>query len=192
MKTIVWDVDDVLNDLMRVWFERAWLPAHRSCTLSYGQLAANPPHEILGVSLKEYQESLDAFRRTEPGRLEPVPEVLAWFHTHGCGFRHIALSSVPLCATEVSAAWVLKHFGCWIRSFNVVPSRREGDGAIDYDQDKADFLRWWGRADIFIDDNRFNVEAACALGIESVLMPRPWNESRKSLRGTLSYLAGLA
>ena len=42
MKTIVWDVDDVLNDLMAAWFYEAWLPAHRDCTVTYAQIAQNP------------------------------------------------------------------------------------------------------------------------------------------------------
>ncbi len=50
MKTIVWDIDDVLNDLTRAWFETAWLPAHRECRLTYEELKVNPPHELLGTS----------------------------------------------------------------------------------------------------------------------------------------------
>ena len=43
MKTVIWDVDDVLNDLMRCWFEKSWLLSHPECTLTYEDLTQNPP-----------------------------------------------------------------------------------------------------------------------------------------------------
>ena len=72
MKTIVWDVDDVLNDLMKVWF-KGWTSSGGSlCPLSYDQLTGNPPHEILKISMPEYLASLDAFRLSRK-RLEGRP-----------------------------------------------------------------------------------------------------------------------
>ena len=44
MLTLAWDVDDVLNDLMQVWLEEAWLPAHPECNVTYRDLTSNPPH----------------------------------------------------------------------------------------------------------------------------------------------------
>ena len=35
MKTIVWDVDDVLNDLMRDWLTQWWMPAHPETKIDY-------------------------------------------------------------------------------------------------------------------------------------------------------------
>lgn len=192
MKTIVWDVDDVLNDLMRAWFERAWLPANSSCRMRYEDLANNPPHEILGISLNDYRRSLDAFRRSHLGSLLPVPESLAWFHEHGKRFRHMALTSVPLQTADISAGWVMRHFGRWIRSFNVVPSPRPGDGALDYDHTKRDFLRHAGKVDVFVDDSPKNIREVGELGVATALMPRPWNGGVRTIAECLEYVAILA
>ena len=51
MLTIVWDVDDVLNDLMAVWFRDAWLPKHAACPVRYEEITENPPHRVLGSSV---------------------------------------------------------------------------------------------------------------------------------------------
>ena len=193
MKTIAWDVDDVLNDLMRTWFERCWLPSHPDCPISHNQISENPPHALLGVSKSEYLASLDDFRLSEIAReMVPVPEVLAWFHQHGEHFRHIALTATPLCAAPASAAWVMRHFGRWIRSFHMVPSPRQGEQIPVYDESKEDFLRWWGRVDILVDDNPLNVASAQALGIQAILIPRPWNQSQLTLAEALDVLTSLA
>lgn len=189
MKTIVWDVDDVLNDLMRDWLEQAWKPSHPECGLAYDQVVENPPHRVLGISLKDYQVSLDCFRSDKFAGMAPVPEALAWFHQYGNMFRHIALTSVPLAGAGVSSGWVFKHFGQWIRSFNIVPSHREGSGVFQYDQTKADFLTWWGKADIVVvDDNSTTIRAMRDLGIPAVLAPRPWNSSHQTLAEALGAL----
>ena len=193
MKTIVWDVDDVLNDLMRTWLECAWVPAHPDCPIGYEQVSENPPHSILGISLFEYLASLDEFRLSETAReMAPVPEVLDWFHLHGKPFRHVALTATPLSAAPASAAWVMSRFGWWIRSFHVVPSPREGKQIPVYDRSKEDFLRWWSRIDILVDDNPLNISSAQALGLQVVLIPRPWNKSQVTLAEALNTLTSLA
>ncbi len=193
MLTIIWDVDDVLNDLMFVWFEQAWRPCHPECRLALEDLSENPPHRLLGVSLGEYLTSLDAFRLSEKGicQLTPVPELLAWFHRHGKRFRHVALTATPMAAAPLSARWVLQHFGFWIRSVSFVPSKREGEKIPAYDQDKGEFLQWWGRGDVAVDDNPQTLTAAAALGLRGVLIPRPWNRSELTLAATLELLASL-
>ena len=42
MKTIVWDVDDVLNCLTKEWFENYWLKKNPDCKISYSQINKNP------------------------------------------------------------------------------------------------------------------------------------------------------
>ena len=193
MNTVVWDVDDVLNDLMHSWFELHWLPRHPDCPITYSMISENPPHLLLGVSVTEYLASLDTFRLSEAAReMAPVPEVLGWFRSHGGHFRHIALTATPMCAAPFSAAWVMRHFGWWIRSFSIVPSVRAGEVAPIYDNSKQDFLRWWGKADILVDDNAMNIAAAQELGISTVLIPRPWNGSQLTLADALETLAGFA
>lgn len=189
MQTIVWDVDDVLNDLTRAWFEGAWHPAHPERELRYEDLTENPPHRVLGVELDPYLVSLDAFRLSEEGRnLEPAGDLLTWFRQHGAAFRHVALTATPrICAPHV-AAWVMRHFGDWIRSFHFVPSPRAQQPVPLYDQGKGEFLRWFGRADVFVDDNPAQIEEAENMGIHAVLMPRPWNKGRQNVCEALNGL----
>ena len=176
MLTIAWDVDDVLNDLMRAWLKEAWLRSHPQCTVTYEDLHSNPPHAELGASLDEYRASLDEFRRSRYlSDLLPSPEATAWFQQHGDRYRHIALTAVPLACAPISAAWTLRHFGRWIRGFCFVPSYRTGESIPHYDATKGDFLARLGNVSVLVDDHCGNVEAAAALGIQAVLMPRPWN-----------------
>ncbi|MFB0525749.1 MAG: hypothetical protein ACETVZ_09405 [Phycisphaerae bacterium] len=192
MKTIIWDVDDVLNDLMQTWLERWWLPSHPHCSINYDQISKNPPHDLLGASKSEYLASLDEFRLSEIAKeVVPVPEVLAWFHAYGDNFRHLALTATPLGSAPGSAAWVMRHFSRWIRSFHVVPSPRQGEQIPLYDKTKEDFLRWWGKVDILVDDSPMNAALAEAIGIQAVLIPRPWNQSRLTLTEALGVLTKL-
>ena len=186
---LVWDVDDVLNPLTRRWFEGMWKPGHPGCRLDYGDLTANPPHELLGVGLEVYLASLDEFRLSrEYGRMEPRPEVLEWFRRYGDRCRHIALTATPVRTAPGSAEWVLRHFGDWIRTYHVVPSRRTGERIPDYDRTKAEFLEWWGRGDILVDDSPANIEGARRAGLKTILVPQPWNGRRDSLAEGLREL----
>jgi hypothetical protein len=193
MKTIIWDVDDVLNDLMREWFEGKWLPENAGCVLDYTDLLRNPPEAILGIARAEYLRSLDDFRLASFSRLKPVPEALAWFEKHGSCHRHLALTSVPLNAAPLSAEWVSRHFGRWIRSFNFVPSPRDSDVASPvFDRTKQDFLRWLNLSDtVVVDDSESNITGARELGIPGVLVPRPWNQGRGTIPQALEHLDSL-
>ncbi len=174
---MIWDVDDVLNDLMGAWFDGWWHPAHPGCTVTSADLTANPPHAVLGVSEGEYLASLDRFREERFAALVPRPEALAWFSTHGDRSHHVALTAVPSSFAHLSAGWVIRHFGAWIRTFAFVPARRGEAGLSDSRSAKADYLRWLGRGDIFVDDRPGNVDAARALGLKGIVVPRPWNDS---------------
>jgi hypothetical protein len=165
MLTIAWDVDDVLNELMREWLRQEWLPGHPACALTYEHLAENPPHRLLGASWEEYARSLDRFRNSSSARsLAPSPDVLSWLTSHGGNFRHLALTGRPLHTVPVLAEWVFFHYGKWIRTFSYVPSRDDVEMPV-YDRSKRDYLQWLGRADVLVDDNRENIEAAISLGI---------------------------
>jgi len=188
MKTIIWDVDDVLNDLMKEWFGKHWLPSHPDCAIRYEDLLENPPYNILHITIDNYRKSLDKFRMTRGSELLPVLEVHDWFKAHGSKFRHIALTAVPLSLAHISAAWVYKYFGLWIRSFNVVPSPRSTDPHFNYDQSKKEYLVWLKKGDIFIDDNLVNIAGAKDLGIETVIIPRPWNKTCGSIYKILQSL----
>ena len=192
MRTIVWDVDDVLNDLMLQWFSQGWRREHPSSAVEYGTLRENPPHVSLGVTCEEYLASMDAFRKTDAGiHLVPNAEVLAWFSAHGSRFRHIALTSRPLETAPDVAAWVMRYFGAWIRCFGVVPTRTMEE-IPTYDRGKGDFLRWLGKGDVLIDDTRENLRQADEIGITTFAWPQPWNDSLLTTTEILQTLTDMA
>jgi hypothetical protein len=192
MKTLVWDVDDVLNDLMRTWFEKAWLPAHPDCSIRYEQLQANPPDAFLGVDRHQYLASMDLFRLSPEGmELHPDDELLTWFSAHGSRFRHMALTARPLESAPAVAAWVMQYFGSWIRVFGVVPSRAPLSAPV-YDNTKGEYLRWLGKGDVLIDDSPENLAQAAALGLQTFAWPQPWNRASTSKAEILNQLLELA
>ena len=192
MLTIVWDVDDVLNDLMRSWFAEAWKPLHPRCELSYSDITENPPDHLLGVARSEYLSSLDTFRASERARrMAPNSVVLEWFQEFGAGYRHLALTARPLESTPSVAEWLFRHFGAYIRGFCVVPTRLAA-GLPTYHRHKADFLQWFGKADILVDDSKENLRQAAELGVRGVLYPQPWNRSSQTVQQALESLAKVA
>ena len=187
--TLAWDVDDVLNGLMRAWLETWWRPQHPGCMLNYEDIKKNPPHELLGVELDEYLQSLDEFRLS--GRYEqmqPNPEALEWFKKHGSSFRHVAVTAVPRIAAPVSSSWVIRHFGDWIRTFHFVPSSRPGDIPTTYKSTKAGCLKWLNRVDIFIDDNMRDIHEVSSLGTRCFLVLQPWNSGGMKIEKILEIL----
>ena len=192
MLTIVWDVDDVLNDLMYQWFTHCWRPQTPSCRLPYAELSGNPPDEALGITRAEYLNSLDAFRKTDRAlNMQPNADVLAWLEEQGARFRHIALTARPLESAPDVTHWVMRHFGAWIRCVGVVPTRTPENVPI-YDRTKGDYLKWLHCGDIMVDDSMENVAQAQALGIKTLLYPQPWNNSPLSVATILKELSDLA
>lgn len=191
MLTLVWDVDDVLNDLMYQWLERCWKVEHRNCHVGYSDLSENPPHRLLEASREQYLASLDGFRRSEAGRqLTPDPDLLLWFQNNGARFRHIALTARPLETGPEAAAWVMQHFGAWIRTFGIVPTRAHECVPI-YDYGKGDYLRWLGKGDVLIDDTLENLSQAEGLGIRGIAWPQPWNGANQLKAKILDRLSDL-
>ena len=190
MKTLIWDVDDVLNRLTFEWFEQFWKRAHADCKVCYESLTSNPPHEVLGVAFADYLDSLDDFRATEHGRnLAPVPEVLSWFEQHGHRYRHIALTARPLSSVPQVADWVFRHYGRWIRGFGFVPSHRPSDNFPSYHNDKGAWLRWIGVGDVLIDDSPTNLAQAQSAGLLPITVPQPWNSASGTFADLLERLA---
>jgi hypothetical protein len=192
MLTIVWDVDDVLNDLMRQWFTSCWLQDRAGCEISYHELIENPPDAVLSISRAEYLSSLDEFRRTERAReMEPNRIVLQWMRQHGDRFRHIALTSRPLGTAPNVADWVLRHFGAWIRCIGVVHTREDDEFPV-YDRTKGEFLDWLKCGDVMVDDSPENIRQAQSRGLKTLLYPQPWNSSTLSVDALLNELTKLA
>ncbi len=178
-KTIIWDIDDVLNSLTHDWLVLEWLPKNPTCKISYSEISQNPPHSVLGISSTTYLNSLDAFRIGQVGRhLEPSKPAMEWFCQHGASFRHIALTARPFKATPMAAEWVFGHFGRWIRAFGFVPSPRRTDDAPVYDLNKAEWLDWISRGDIFVDDSPKNIQEVARKGIATITIPQPWNHAK--------------
>ena len=189
MKTIIWDVDDVLNDLMGAWFEHYSALSGAAGSITYDRLTRNPPDELLGISRMEYLVSLDKFRLSATAeKMPPVAEIFEWFCRYGERCHNVALTAAPLCASPVSAQWVMRNFGRWIRSFNVIPTPRPGIEAAQYHSTKSDFLGWWGKADILVDDSEQNIAGALSLGMKAVLFPRPWNRSALTIKESLEMI----
>jgi len=192
MKTIAWDVDDTLNELTCIWLERWWTVKQGHPELEYDRLTENPPNRILGVELSVYRESLDEFRMSADFRfVSPRQKVMDWFLENGNKAHHLALTATPLSVAPISAAWVMLHFGRWIRSYNLLPSPRPDLPVPEYDKDKADFLDRIGHVDILVEDNPINAARAEKSGYEVVGIPQPWNSYKGDLEDALERLTSL-
>jgi len=174
---LIWDVDDVLNHFTRTWCDEWWCPRHAGPPRSYADLTENPPDAVLGVSRDIYLASIDAFREARFASLVPCAEALAWFSEHGDRCRHVALTAMPRAFAHLSAEWVIRNFGRWIRTFAFVPSARDGAAADRQWISKSDYIEWLRQGDVFIDDREENVERARRLGMHGVVVPQPWNDS---------------
>ena len=174
--TVVWDVDDVLNDLTLAWLARAWEPSRPGDVVAYADLRANPPHELLGIELGDYLASLDRFRAGEGYvALQPNPRILSWLGDNGERCHHVALTATAFRAAPTTAAWVLRHFGRWIRGFAFVPAARPGEDLPSFDRSKADWIGRLGGVAVLVDDSPANLAAAAAVGAGTVRWPQPWN-----------------
>ena len=171
---IAWDVDDVLNDLMGNWFEGKWLPEHPGCRLHFTDLTQNSPERLLGVEREAYLQSLDEYRLTKYQSMEPDKNALRWFRDCGEQYRHVVVSAVSLKAVHISAEWVYRHFGQWMRGFFVAPTSRGEKLVEGYPTTKQDIFQGWIRPDVFIDDNPANIAQAKACNIPAILRKKPW------------------
>lgn len=189
MKTIVWDIDDVLNDLTKKWLEKGWLPSHRDCTLKYEDVTENPPHQLLDITKSEYLQSLDEFRLSpQAGTMLPDVNLINWFRKYGLLFRHIALTARPRKTISPAIDWMLRYFGEWFQTFSFIPAERPGEPPGHPDREKREFLSWLGKADYFIDDSVYNVEKAKSFGIQTFLAAQPWNSSNLKIMDILNTI----
>ena len=189
MKTIVWDIDDVLNDLTRSWFDLVWKRENPYTEMKYEQLMLNPPHELLGMSREAYLSSLDRFRLSpEAEAMKPHGDVVNWFKEWGALYRHVALTARPIKTVSPAISWLMRHFGEWFEAFGFVPSWRPDENPMQPDKKKTDFLAWICKADYFIDDNTENMTGADKIGVRSFLAAQPWNNSNMMLSEILRVI----
>ena len=191
MRTIVWDIDDVLNNLAEYWLGQ-WRRDHPGVNLDYASISKNPPHELLSISFETYLKSLDQIRASVDAqeKLTPNPQILAWLKEHGHRYRHFALTARPADTAGPAAAWVLRHFGAWIRSVAFVPTRKP-PAWPNYDLTKAGYLEWLNLDAILIDDSETNVMEVKEKGLDAILFPQPWNAAAQSVSEILNQLAQL-
>jgi len=189
--TVVWDVDDVLNDLMATWLAQIWAPSHQNRAVAYADVRENPPHELLGIGLGEYLASLDAFRTGDGyAALAPNPRIVRWLEVNGGRCHHVALTATAFRAAPFTAAWVLGHFGRWIREFAFVPAARSGEDLPRFDRDKGEWIARRSGAVALVDDSPANLAAAAAVGAGTVRWPQPWNGDPAGPEDPLAELDG--
>jgi hypothetical protein len=189
-KTIVWDLDDVLNPFTESWLKLGWQVEHPECRTAYAELRSNPPLRELNASPDAYLDSLDRFRVSSAGRnLQPHPLLFDWFERSGDRFHHHVLTARPLKTVEAAAAWVFTRFGRWIRHFHFVPSPRPGEILPASATTKAEVLARLGPVDFFIDDSPQHVAAAAARGLRAYVFPQPWNGAELSASQILAALS---
>jgi len=189
---ILWDVDDVLNQLMDEWLS-FWKNSqpHETPATQISQITKNPPNQILGISIEEYLASLDEFRNSDLGRnLSPNPKVLHWFEEFGDKYVHFALTARPKETMPTQAAWIYEHFGKWIHSVvSVNPSRPglECSGHRVF-SNKASFVQWLDKPTVLIDDSEENIRTAKEHCQTVLLFPQPWNSSNQTAEELLLKL----
>ena len=189
MITVAWDVDDVLNDLMWAWFHQEWVPAHPECPLHYADIRRNPPHEVLGISISDYLSSIDAFRISEKaGRLRPRLEVIDWLQSQGSSCLNVAVTARPTDSLPEMSHWLFRHFGSHIRALGIVPVRLKAGEPVHH-RSKGEFLRWFGKIDVLVDDSQENIDSAESSGVRGILFPQPWNSGNKTVQDTLHLLS---
>ena len=172
---LIWDIDDVLNELTALCIETTAQKLKPGIKLE--QLADNPPLKELECSLGEYRRILDECRDQYLYSRPPIPEVLEFFQEWGTHFRSVTLSSCPMHMASRSAEWVLRHLGTWIQGTIFVPSPRKhipvGSALF---ASKAEAVLALGGT--LIDDMPINVERVREAGGEALYFPAPWNENK--------------
>ena len=193
MQTIAWDVDDVLNDLMRVWLDLWWVPSNPQPQVRSAARGKNPPHDLVGTTLMEYQSSLDSFRLwVFFRRMEPIADVRSWSHLPRRPVSSHRIDRRPAPLTTGLGGVGDPSLRALIRGFHFVPSLRHGEDLPTYDLTKGEYFRRVAHVDVIIDDNRDHVDDARRSGLKAVLFPRPWNRCKSTVPEALDELAKLA
>lgn len=185
MTIIIWDVDDVLNELTENWLNSI----NHSLVRTKQQLISPEFHAILGWSREKYLQSLDGYRRTSFADLIPNGSIQA-FMAHNSHVVHLVLTATPMLSAHLSAEWTIRHFGSWVDGFLLAPSARAGSNSDR--STKADHIsRLVSDHDrvVCIDDQPLNVETAQRAGATAILWPQPWNESTQSCDDALRQLS---
>ena len=172
---LIWDIDDVLNELMSLCISTTAQKLKPG--IKFEEVKNNPPLPELACSLDEFRNILDQCRDQYLYSRAPRKEIIDFFRIWGEKFRSITLSSAPMSMAPRSSEWVLFHLGSWIQGTIFVPSPRKNviQGATLFASKAEAVLALDG---ILIDDMPINVEAVKAAGGRALYFPAPWNENR--------------
>jgi len=183
---LIWDVDDVLNQLMGAWL-KYWNHENNS-NFVLKDIKENPPNKILGISREIYFNSLDEFRNTEAGKsVQEDSTVKNWFNNHGNKYNHMACTARPIETMPNQSWWIYQNYGQWIHTIHAAGTYRELE--TDYRTvSKADFISWIDQKVIFIDDSEENINAVSATGSDTILYPQPWNGANYSAKNFITIL----
>jgi hypothetical protein len=187
MVTIVWDIDDVLNELTEEWIDSINHPS----VFSKEQLKSPDFHSVLGWSQSEYLQSIDTFRLTSFVDLEPNASIQK-FMSDNSHVVHLVLTATPLLSAHISAEWTFRNFGKWVDGFLLAPSSRPTISSTR--RSKYDHLaRLVSSRDVVlcIDDHPSNIAAALSAGAAPILWPQPWNGSSITHEDALLQLSKL-
>jgi len=187
----VWDVDDVLNPLMRDWLEYQKQLGSVCSKFEYADLINPDFSETLGWPRQKFLFALDEFRLKFQRRLEPNKLIKNWFRQNqAMNVKHVALTATPRTVSDVSRDWVSQNFGEFVDDFHLAPSARDTD--LLPRKRKQDFYMEFKaeyREVIAIDDRPDNLNDARDAGISILCWPQPWNGSLLDSESTLKELS---
>lgn len=184
MTVLVWDIDDVLNDLTAEWL---FSIGHNKITKK-DQLTSPDFHTFLGWSREEYLHSIDNFRVESFRNLEPNKLVFDFMSTtQFCS--HILLTATPLVSAPHSAEWAIRHFGSLVDGVLFAPSARPGVPSTGKSKlDQLSMITATGETVLCIDDLPENVAHARRSGAEGILWPQPWNNACLTVSAVFNFI----
>ena len=188
MKTIAWDVDDVLNECMRTWLKPRGCPPIRA-----GRSPTRKSWRIRRAASSAARGGISRLAR----RVPPVgpPGRCSRFRRSCIGSSSTARScgtwpSAPChCRRPISAAWVFCHFGRWIRSFHFFPRRTRANPALRSLERRGVATMGNDRRVGGRQSRQFGLRQT--FGNRTFCFPRPWNQGpRASSRFSMSWQIG--
>lgn len=182
MLNIAIDIDDTLNNLMQVWLLHYNL--QRGTLFKFEDLKVNPPHEILGITKKDYINNLDKFKINYYNKVIVNKKFWWWFDINGTKANFIAITSTSMETVSESSKWLFNCFGEWIRNYVVIPNHTDKYHEYKYFQSKAQWMDWFGKVDIYIDDNEKSIKQVNEIcpKVKTICIKQPWNSGLETKR----------
>lgn len=175
MKTIIWDVDDTLNNFRFDWFlhnkEELKKIDH---DISYDYFNIKNPYNILNDNKDTFIKSLKDFKNYNHFKITVNKEIYNWFYKYGKNYNHIILTKCSKDYFEFAVNFVNKYFGKWIQSYNYISGNKKDN--LNEFLTKAEFIKkYFKEIKYFIDDSEKNCKQVEELGIKTFCPKQPWN-----------------